>query len=40
MQTVVMQIKVEDYQELLDLLASSDSVIDFEFIESYEEEEG
>ena len=39
MQTVLMQISVEDYEELLKLLSSSDVVIDFEFLESFEEEE-
>jgi hypothetical protein len=34
-----MQISVEDYEELLKLLSSSDVVIDFEFLESFEEEE-
>jgi len=39
MQTVLMQLRVEDYEELLKLLSNSDIVIDFEFLESFEEEE-
>ena len=39
MQTVLMQLHVEDYEELLKLLSNSDVVIDFEFLESFEEEE-